>query len=84
MCLALLLALPAYADDAPRLDTPTCLDAGQTERLGRRLIALETQVAKQDEALKAAPSTALVVVVAVAAVVVGGAVGYGVARAVPR
>jgi len=77
IALALCLALPAYADDAPR-----CLEPSERIALAQSLVAKDARIEALEASVKAAPSPVLVVVLVVAGVVVGGVAGYGVARAV--
>jgi hypothetical protein len=75
--LALCLALPVYADDAPRV---LCLEPDQRVVLAKRLVDLEARNASLEQSVREAPSPALVVVLVVGAAVAGVAAGYGVSR----
>lgn len=79
IALALLVALPAFADDAPR-----CLEPSDRIALAKTVVDLQTVNAKLEKDLTAAPSPVLVVVLVVAGVLVGGAVGVAVDRAVRK
>lgn len=78
LALALCVALPAYADDVPK---QLCLEPEQRIALAQQLVAKDAQIASLESSLRAAPSPALVVVLVVAGVLVGGATTYGVVKA---
>jgi hypothetical protein len=84
LALTLLVALPAAADDAPVVEAPRCLEPAERVALARTVVDLQATNLKLEADLKAAPSTALVVVLVVAGVVVGGVAGFMVTTAVRR
>ena len=95
LCLALVVAIaaPAAAQDVPLLTTVVpavggtltpvsalCLDPAEQVALAKRLEADKATI----ESLKAAPQglpVAVVILIAVGAVLAGGAAGYGIAAA---
>ena len=83
---ALLVGLPAAAQDVPLASPVTlapCLSAEQETLLAQRLKRLEAENTSLKDSAGGTP-TYVVVLVAVGAVLVGGAVGYGIGRAVAR
>ena len=74
--LVLLLASAALADE------PKCLEPSERIALAQTLVAKDARIASLETSLKSTPSPAVVVVLVVAGVLIGGAVGYGVSRAV--
>jgi hypothetical protein len=92
IALAMALAVPCWADDASTEhqrstdDAPAelCLKPADRIALAQALTAKDAEIASLQSSVRAAPSPALVVVLVVAGVLVGGAAGAGIVAAAKK